>query len=190
MDATSAVTPTPARVGPRSLWTRIARVVTSKVGAYGATAVIGLSVLAPQCAPRCTPPPVPAPSSVIRQVVDITNQRRADNGLPPLAIDATLNRVAQNHSAEQAARRTMSHTGADGSDAGQRISRAGYTWSAWGENVAVGYPDAASVMAGWMNSPGHRANILRGTFTEIGIGLAYATNGAPYWTMDLARPAG
>ena len=82
----------------------------------------------------------------------------------------------------------MSHTGTDGSNPGDRIARAGYRFSAWGENVAIGYPDAASVMDGWMNSPGHRANILSGNVTEIGIGLAYAADGTPYWTMDLARP--
>ena len=43
-------------------------------------------------------------------------------------------------------------------------------------------------MNGWMNSSGHRANILNGNFTQIGIGLAYSANGTPYWTMDLARP--
>ena len=82
----------------------------------------------------------------------------------------------------------MSHTGSDGSNPGDRIARAGYRFSAWAENVAMGYPDAASVMDGWMNSPGHRANILSGNVTEIGVGLAYAADGAPYWTMVLARP--
>ena len=53
----------------------------------------------------------------------------------------------------------------------------------------MGYPDAASVMDGWMNSPGHRANILSGNVTEIGVGLAYAADGTPYWTMVLAVPA-
>ena len=53
----------------------------------------------------------------------------------------------------------------------------------------MGYPDAASVMDGWMNSPGHRANILSGNVTQIGVGLAYAADGSPYWTMVFARPA-
>ena len=47
---------------------------------------------------------------------------------------------------------------------------------------------ADAVMAAWMNSPGHRANILNGTFTQIGIGLAYAADGTPYWAMELGRP--
>ena len=72
--------------------------------------------------------------------------------------------------------------------AGQRATRRDYRWSAWGENVAAGAPDAASVVTGWMNSPEHRANVLNPSYTDIGVGLAYSSNGTPYWTMVLARP--
>ncbi len=163
--------------------------ITRRLGAYGAIA--GLGLLAPQCAPQYAPAPAPASApapSGLQQVVDLTNQRRAEHGLGALAVHAVLNAAAQGHSQDQAARDTMSHTGSDGSNPGDRIARAGYRFSAWAENVAMGYPDAASVMAGWMNSPGHRANILNGNVTQIGIGLAYAADGSPYWTMTLARP--
>ena len=104
-----------------------------------------------------------------------------------MRMDSRLNQAAQLHSQDQAARKTMSHVGSDGSRAGDRITRAGYAWRSWGENVAAGYGTAESVMAAWMNSPGHRANILSGN-TEIGLGLAYASNGVPYWTQVFATP--
>lgn len=82
--------------------------------------------------------------------------------------------------------RQMTHTGSDGSDAGTRISRAGYAAGTWGENVAAGFGSADSVVEGWMNSSGHRANILNGAYTQIGVAVAYSADGTPYWTMVLA----
>jgi len=162
---------------------------------YSVTGIVGLSALAGQCAsPQCAPAPPPPPAApapapgAIQQVLDITNQRRAENGLGGLGLNQALNNAAQAHSEDQATRNSMSHSGSDGSTAGQRIERQGYGWSAWAENVAVGYPDAPSVMNGWMNSSGHRANILGRNLTEIGIGLAYAADGTPYWTQVFARP--
>ena len=66
---------------------------------------------------------------------------------------------------------------------GQRITAAGYNWSAYGENVAYGYSSPESVMQGWMTSPGHKANILNCSFKEIGVGLAQP---GYYWTQDFA----
>jgi uncharacterized protein YkwD len=76
---------------------------------------------------------------------------------------------------------SMSHTGSDGSSPGDRITRAGYDWRTYGENVAYGYPTPESVMAGWMSSPGHKANILNCAFKEIGVGMA---KDGYYWTQD------
>jgi uncharacterized protein YkwD len=163
-----------------------------RVRRYSATAIAGLAVMLGQCAPQqcapAPPPPAAAPAGVVEQVAQATNQRRTEQGLAPLAINQAIVNAAQAHSNDQAARDTMSHTGSDGSNAGQRISRQGYTWSAWGENVAAGYTDAASVVAAWMNSPPHRDNILNSAFVEIGVGLAYAADGTPYWTQVFARP--
>jgi uncharacterized protein YkwD len=157
---------------------------------YSIAGVAGLTMLAGQCAPQqCAPaPPAATAPSGLQRVVDLTNQRRAEHGLPALAIDTALMRAAQAHSADQAKMDRMSHVGSDGSHADDRIERQGYSWTAWGENVAMGYPDAASVMDGWMNSRGHRENILSPHFTEIGVGLAYAADGTPYWTQDFGRP--
>ncbi len=80
----------------------------------------------------------------------------------------------------------MSHAGSDGSDAGVRISRAGFSGNKWGENVAAGYSSANTVVAGWMGSPGHRANILNANFTSIGVAYAQSSDGTMYWTMVLA----
>jgi len=77
----------------------------------------------------------------------------------------------------------MSHTGGDGSTMSQRAQRSGYVgWSRLGENVAAGYPTTAAVMTGWMNSTGHRQNLLDPRFTHLGVGQA--TNGSIYWTQD------
>ena len=69
----------------------------------------------------------------------------------------------------------MTHTGSDGSNARQRLDRVGYAWRAYGENVAWNQQTPAAVMNAWMNSSGHRANILNCAFTEIGVGVAAAT---------------
>jgi uncharacterized protein YkwD len=103
-----------------------------------------------------------------------------------LARNAALEQAALAHSLDQAQMGQMSHTGSDGSDAGIRISRTGLSFGTWGENVAAGYGSAGSVVEGWMNSPGHRANILNAAFTQIGVAVAYGADGTPYWTMVLA----
>jgi uncharacterized protein YkwD len=82
----------------------------------------------------------------------------------------------------------LSHTGSDGSDPGQRITRAGYIWRTYGENVAAGYTTPESVVAGWMQSDGHRANILNPAFRDIGVGYAYGASSTykHYWTQVFA----
>lgn len=120
--------------------------------------------------------------------VDLANAQRVAIGRAPLTLDLRLTRAANAHSADQAARLLMTHTGANGSNAGQRMTNAGFTWSSWGENVARGQRDCASVVDAWMNSSGHRANILSASFTHIGMGAVRGSNGSIYWTMDLGAP--
>lgn len=127
-------------------------------------------------------------SAVSDECAALTNQARAAAGVAPLTISLTLNAAAEAHSQYQAATRTMTHNSANGSGAGTRITAAGYSWGAWGENVAFGQSDCANVVAAWMNSLGHRLNMLNPVFTNIGIGMAVASNGAKYWTMNLAAP--
>ncbi|MEU6214937.1 CAP domain-containing protein [Streptomyces sp. NPDC047023] len=130
--------------------------------------------------PDPTKEPTTPPSGPVEEVLSLVNQERAKAGCSAVSINAKLTTAAQKHSEDQAAHRNMSHTGSDGSDVGQRITRAGYQWSTYGENVAYGYSSPAQVMSGWMNSSGHRANILNCNFKEIGIGLAQPGN---YWTQ-------
>ena len=113
------------------------------------------------------------------------NAFRAQYGLVPLLESPLLDQAAQLHSIDQANRATMSHTGSGGTNPGQRIAATGFVARMWAENVAAGYPDVTSVMNGWMNSPGHRANILHPDLREIGMAAVAGANGAIYWTMDL-----
>jgi uncharacterized protein YkwD len=131
--------------------------------------------------PTPTPTPTATASGATARVVQLVNAERAKVGCHPLTVNAKLTKAAQAHSADMAAHQNMSHTGSDGSSPGDRITRAGYTWSAYGENVAYGYATPEQVMNGWMNSPGHRANILNCSFKEIGVGLAQPGS---YWTQD------
>lgn len=137
---------------------------------------------APTAAPRPT-----ADNSVAGQVIARVNAERKAAGLGPVTGNGTLNAIAAAHSSDQAAHETMTHVGSDGSTLGQRMSRGGYRGSGYGENVAVGYGTADAVMTGWMNSPGHRANVL-GNYTQIGVAVARSAKGTLYWTMDLGHP--
>ncbi|MFI0816406.1 CAP domain-containing protein [Streptomyces sp. NPDC021098] len=125
--------------------------------------------------------PSSAASSAEAQVVELVNDERAKVGCSPVKVNAKLTEAAEAHSEDMAEHSNMSHTGSDGSSPGDRITRAGYSWSTYGENVAYGYGSAKSVMEGWMNSSGHKANILNCDFKEIGVGLSGADN---YWTQD------
>ncbi|MBY8870904.1 hypothetical protein K7640_03490 [Micromonospora sp. PLK6-60] len=122
----------------------------------------------------------------LQKVVDLVNQERAKAGCQALTVDAKLTQAAQAHSQDQADHKKMSHDGSDGSDAGDRLDRVGYAWRAYGENVAWNQQTPEAVMDAWMNSSGHRANILNCGFTEIGVGVA-RSNG-PYWTQDFGTP--
>jgi uncharacterized protein YkwD len=116
------------------------------------------------------------------------NAERAAVGAPPLVRCGALERAAVAHTADQAAHDQMSHVGSDGSTFVQRAERAGYHhWTALGENVAAGYPNVGAVMNGWMQSPGHRANILNRAYTHFGMGHAVSAGGTPYWTQDFGR---
>ncbi|SCL51815.1 Uncharacterized conserved protein YkwD, contains CAP (CSP/antigen 5/PR1) domain [Micromonospora citrea] len=137
-------------------------------------------------APTTKAPASSGVSAQAREVVNLVNAERAKAGCGALSVDTKLMTAAQRHSQDQADHRNMSHTGSDGSDAGERLDRVGYAWRTYGENVAWNQKTPAAVMDAWMNSPGHRANILNCAFTEIGVGVA-SSNG-PYWTQVFAAP--
>ena len=81
------------------------------------------------------------------------------------------------------------HTSKDGRNPGQRMSAAGYSWSAYGENIAAGQTSAASVMAGWMESPGHCSNIMNKNFRDVAVACVVNSSSTykRYWTMNLGR---
>ncbi|MFF4958906.1 sigma-70 family RNA polymerase sigma factor [Streptomyces sp. NPDC001222] len=147
------------------------------------------SASAPASATR---PPQPAPTApqaqatprdTAAQVVALVNKERAAAGCGPLTENGQLGQAAQAHSDDMAARNFFAHTNPDGADPGQRISAAGYRWSTYGENIAEGQQTPEAVMNSWMNSPGHRANILNCSFKEIGVGV-HRGSGGPWWTQD------
>ncbi|MFG2123707.1 sigma-70 family RNA polymerase sigma factor [Streptomyces sp. NPDC048710] len=136
----------------------------------------------PQSTPS-TPQAQSAPAGDVAQVVALVNKERAAAGCGPLTENAQLEKAAQAHSDDMAARNFFDHTNPDGADPGQRITAAGYRWSTYGENIAKGQQTPQSVMDSWMNSPGHRANILNCSFKEIGVGV-HKGSGGPWWTQD------
>ncbi|MBA2947966.1 CAP domain-containing protein [Streptomyces himalayensis] len=117
------------------------------------------------------------------EVIALTNTERARAGLTPLSGDPHLTAAAQGHSADMVARAFYSHTSPDGSEPWDRAAAAGCTRRSIGENIACGQRSPAEVVDGWMNSPGHRANILKPGFTHIGVGFAGGGAAGTYWTQ-------
>ncbi|MFE1947163.1 CAP domain-containing protein [Streptomyces massasporeus] len=117
------------------------------------------------------------------QVLALVNKERAAAGCSPVTANDRLTQAADDYSDVMASSGVMSHTGPDGSTMTTRVEAAGYQWSTLGENIARGQADAASVMKSWMNSPGHRANILNCSFKELGVGVHFG-DGGPWWTQN------
>lgn len=110
---------------------------------------------------------------------------------PALAWSDKLTQAAAGHSQDMATKNYFSHDSQDGRSFSQRITAAGYTWSAAGENIAAGQNSIDSVMTSWQNSPGHCANLMSKNFTQVGVACVPGAAGATYsryWTMDLAKP--
>jgi len=127
-------------------------------------------------------------------VHDLVNAQRTDNGVAPLLHDEAIRRVARAHSQDMIARDFFAHVNPDGLDPFDRLALEGLAYAAAGENIAWnrGYSDpAGTAVDGWMNSSGHRANILNGTFTHTGVGAARReSDGAWYFTQVFTLPAG
>jgi hypothetical protein len=123
------------------------------------------------------------------EVLQLTNQFRSENGRSPLKLNAELNATAYGHSKDMAQQDYFSHTGKDGSRPWDRAKRIGYEARAMGENIAAGQSTPQQVVQGWINSPGHRANLLNASYTELGVGYYYQANDTGsvnynrYWTQ-------
>jgi uncharacterized protein YkwD len=135
-----------------------------------------------QPAPPPAPPsnPDPAPSAQADRVIELVNQARATNGCTALVSEEHLTAAAAAHSSDMSDRNYFSHTTPEGVEFDDRIKAAGYPLPG-AENIASGYRSAAQVMDAWMNSTGHRANILNCDLKTIGVSLD--TDGF-YWTQD------
>jgi uncharacterized protein YkwD len=125
-------------------------------------------------------------NSLTQQVVTLVNKERANANLNALTINTSLQTSAQNYSTQMANQNFFSHTAPNGETFQQRIIKAGYTNYRWiAENIAAGQSTSEEVMRGWMNSTGHRNNILNPNAKEVGIGYAQASHSTyrHYWTQ-------
>lgn len=116
--------------------------------------------------------------------------RSSFNAAPPLQLSAVLNQAALIHSQDMLEHNLFQHVGSDGSKVADRVSRVGYKWRTVGENVATGAETAEAVVQGWLNSPGHCANIMSPGFTEMGVAFAVdrKSKAGIYWTQVFATP--
>ncbi|KAG7375686.1 hypothetical protein PHYPSEUDO_015615 [Phytophthora pseudosyringae] len=116
------------------------------------------------------------------------NEQRASQGLRALCMNTKLMAASKGHSTDMASNNFMSHTGSDGSTMSMRVSATGYKWTRVAENVAAGQITVDAVMKSWMNSAGHRANIL-GDYTMFGTAYAYSSGSTykHYWTQNFAK---
>lgn len=128
------------------------------------------------------------------ELVDLINQHRVSRGLDALVDWSPLAGVARDHSADMATRHYFSHIDSEGRTAGDRLTEAGLSWSAVGENLAAGQGSPEDVFLEWMASPGHRENIEGTEWTHTGAGYAYDGDASPefpyghYWTQNFLRP--
>ncbi len=196
-----------------SLW--LAALVAACGGGSDAPAPAAGGAPAPAPSPTpAPPPPAPAPAPApatsdatcalpdfAASVIARVNQLRAAGAscgtrgsfapAGALSWNTRLTDAATVHSQDMVTNNFFSHTGSNGSSAGNRITAAGYAWSTYGENIAAGYATVNIVMDGWMGSDGHCANIMNPAFTQIGVACIKGTTAnsyGSYWTMDLARP--
>ncbi|PHN06371.1 CAP domain-containing protein [Flavilitoribacter nigricans] len=126
------------------------------------------------------------------QMLSLVNELRSEGcrcgskympPVAPLSWDADLERAALRHAYDMKSNDFFDHTGSDGTDVSDRVSDAGYSWQAVGENIAWGYRDIQSVFAGWRDSPGHCRNMMNGNFRQMG-----SARVGNYWVQAFARP--
>lgn len=120
-----------------------------------------------------------------QEVFDLVNQIREENGLSPFVYNETLAETARAHSQDMVDRNFFDHYNPDGQSPFDRMKANGIRYSMAAENIAAGYPSPEAVVEGWMNSEGHRANILGGC-KELGVGLALGGSYGYYWTQCFA----
>lgn len=123
--------------------------------------------------------PITSSSHIVLQLINV---ERAKRGLTKLIMDNKLFNAAHAHAVDMSRRKYFSHTSPNGVGMTSRLRKAGVTYTTAGENIARGHDSAKSVVSGWMNSPGHRRNILRKTYRKVGI--ARFNN---YWVQNFSN---
>ena len=123
-----------------------------------------------------------------REILNLVNAERQKVGVAPLTLNEDLNRSATVKSKDMANQNYFSHTSPTYGGLTQLLNAQGIRYSYAGENIAMGQRSPEEVMNAWMNSSGHRANILNSNFTQLGVGYATNGNGTPYWTQHFTRP--
>jgi uncharacterized protein YkwD len=165
--------------------------------------IVGIAVLlaavaacsspsSPDREPAPAPPGVTPPASVAPgELIEFTNRERARAGLSPLRTNARLTQAAEIQAGQVAAAGRLEHTLPQAAypTLEDRMAAAGYAWRRVGENLAFGQRNAAAAVDTWMQSPGHRENILNDEFVDIGAGFVVDPNGRPYYVQVFARPA-
>jgi uncharacterized YkwD family protein/spore coat assembly protein SafA len=137
---------------------------------------------------KVTVPLYTAAKSIELQVVQLVNRERVRRGLRPLTNNWQLERMARIKSQDMRNRGYFSHNSPTYGSPFQMMQAFRIYFTAAGENIAAGQPSPAAVMQSWMNSPGHRQNILNPTYTQIGVGYAQGGTMRYYWTQEFIRP--
>ncbi len=123
-------------------------------------------------------------SAFQKKVVDLVNAERAKAGLKPLKMNTQLSKTATLKSQDMAKNNYFDHNSPTYGSPFDMMKKYGISYRTAGENIAMGQTTPEQVMKGWMNSPGHRANILKASFTQIGVGVAKNSAGRLYWTQQ------
>ncbi|WP_234995470.1 CAP domain-containing protein [Streptoalloteichus hindustanus] len=184
-------TPAPSDSASATSSTPSSTASTPATPSAGATSPSGPATTAAPGTTRPRPPvsssrPAPANpemSEEERRVAELTNGERDRAGCPALRIDNRLNASARGHSADMAAQNYFDHRSLDGRSFADRIRAAGYP-NPGAENISAGQTTPEAVVRGWMNSPGHRANILNCDLRALGVGMARGGSYRIYWTQN------
>lgn len=126
--------------------------------------------------------------SEVQQVVNLVNAERAKVGLAPLKVNTNLANMAKVKAEDMRDLKYFSHQSPTYGSPFEMMKTFGIRYSYAGENIAAGQKTPEDVMKSWMNSPGHKANILSKNFTEIGVGLAKGGSYGTYWVQEFIRP--
>lgn len=137
-------------------------------------------------APKTEPVNQPQQSAIERELIDRANAERTKASLAPLTAERLVNLAASTHAANMAQHATLSHA-LDDQGVSDRLSHFGFRWVKCAENIARGQETPTEAIESWMNSPGHRQNLLGSHYTHIGVACSDAPDGQKYWTMVLAQ---